>query len=597
MRIREENLDKANQELHKKVTATQAHDLEILKEKEKLVQRDEELRQAESHMQADTRALNLRKDEVQRRVVQLEEGEAELKKRQEDFEVVADGITKKKEIVEKQVSENKKYEHELNDLKAELKAQENDLRSRERRVGVMLHDHSEREKTLQVEEENMRRSLAELKSKQEEMDAASDALNAREDALKAREKAVEATQEKCVQRDEWNTQRAAALDRKEKDLANWMKEMEWREMILGDREAVIDREPVTIQTDFTSTTPYSQKAFGHATVEVQLRRLKDQYVSAQMKHAREELSTGKPKYSKRKRLPRAGIATTHPAGEDVAAEISRVAELRSLREGVHEMSLSFVHLMSRIRAFDGFEDAASPEKLEHLTFFNENERTALCMAANLEYLLRVYEDFFVSLQQSPFEEKDKAADVQDLINRLTRWWQHQKSDLYKCLMQLLSDRRKYLSHALAILESKATNFPVRDSDPKSTPCPYSANSAYEHVTESTILAPRGLATLNAVSAAAESNERAKDRGLYEVEMRPSTTPLSSKHTLVALTAQEQQRGKFSTAPPDIELSLVRTGRPSNPSREGAKFDLASVKLRKLRIGSAYTLPNAGVSFH
>ena len=655
---RDQDLVKANQAVGARAKELQVKETEVAKERERLMRKSHDLSEAEVRIAADTKNISLKKEEIARRVAHVQESEQELRAKTLEFKQMALDTTKQRDLVEKHVLENRRYEHELNNMKNDLKAQEADIRSRERRAAAQQREHFERDQVLNQREETLRGEREEVRQREAACDEREAILTSRESSVASFQKEVEALKERCIAREHATAQRAAALDRKEKDLVEWMKEMEWREMMLGDREAVVDREPVTLPTTTvgSTTTGFSNKAFGHAMVDVQLRRLKDQYISAQMKHARNELRTGKSLLVKHKRLPRAGIVATHSTG-DVGDDISKASQIHAARQSVHDLSVQFKLFMSRHRAFDSFEDVASPEKLQHLEVFSPDERTALCMAANMEYMMKVHEDLLTSLLTSPLDEKDKAANVQDLVNRLSRWWRKTGEQVQHNLIQLLSDRERYLSHSITILQSKTAQLPqlnrsrpvtrgrvdnshVRQSDDSGQPDPpdaadlspsntgaapsgdmkeeqsvsesqqsprpndegkkpgsrkkkekdyppYTATTAFDHVKESRILAPRGLATLKAVSEMSQAGERdERDLSPPKPQHHPSSKTSPSGRSLNASAEGQlvQHQTSGDTAPGGRAMTPAGTKR-LNPSPERYDYSGPTVSMKPLPPGS------------
>ena len=549
LQAKDVELNRANETVKQRNKEITQKETEVTKERDRLNKRGIDVSELETRISADNKNLQLKKEEMARRVAHVEESEHDLKLKTEAFRVMASETNKKRDVVEKHVVENRKYEEELNSLKQELRVQETDLRGRERRLTGLQREHSDREQVLAHRDELLRSRQEELRNLETECARREKDVGKREDHVESFHQEVKQLQERCQQKEEAMSKRQYHLEKQEKDLVEWMKEMEWREMMLGDREAVVDREPVTLPSTANGSTSagFSNKAFGHAMCEVQLRRLKDLYVSAQMKHAREEIRTGKTAFQKHARLPRAGIAATL-ATEDVGQVVSKASALQQRRENVHNLGNQFKRLMSRHRAFDSFEDLASPERLSHLEHFSSDERTVLCMSANMEYTLHSQEHLLVKLQRSPLDEKDKAVNVQDLVNRISRWWRKTEEHVNTSLNQLLKDRERYLQHSVAILATKTEVLPsmikerrgtvaedneqasksrrkreshsdnsdsdqdsgsaddaasasdqTPDTEETSDSKPYVATTAFGHVKESKLLAPRGLATLRAVS--------------------------------------------------------------------------------------------------
>ena len=626
VKMREESADALQVRGKNLVAQAEKKEKEVAAERTRLEELSRQLKAEETRQQKELRMLTTMKDDAARRITVAESQETVLVSKKAEHQDEVSKLQAQREALQQSIAATQRYEAEVRQAQQEVARAQEDLVQRERKLAAGQKDIHGREMVAKLKEKGLAKSLDEVQAMQRTVDSRTAAVAEREDAVTLRERKVEKLHKQCLEMEQQTQRRMELLDKKEKDLVDWMKEMEWREMMLGQREDLVKRQPVVVGADAFGAAAadatkhksarsavgeegFSHRAFGHAVVSVQFQRLKDQYISAQMKHARAELSAEAQRQQnnmKRKRRPRAGITVTHGT-TDIAEDAEDLGNADELHAEVHHCSVAFVRQMAQLRAFDGFEDPTSPEKLEHLDFFNGNEKTVLCMTANIEYILRSFEDFLSSLRKSPLDEKEKAADLQDLVNRTTQWWRRTTKAVQKARLVLLRDRLRFLQQALGVLHNNPhtkkhfknvdgdstgdAHKHIADSLPSAGGAEYVASSHYTHIKESKILAPRGLATLRAVSAAHGSGSPPpEDRALVTVHSpsrhaspsRPMTAPID-----------DSGAGSFAKqASQSVDLCLIRAGK--NPCTKVPShmkpFDLATTPTLQPVHSSPYAVP-------
>lgn len=578
-----------------------------------------------------------------RRVSIAEAQENNAKKRKDEALDALAQLDATKDALDRRKAELDTQESRLSRIASTNRASEDDVARRETLLANESKDLRNKERIYESRVGQFEAQQSSLEDRKRVVSDREDAVALRERNCDERERAAGVREQQCAASAAATQRRNEALDAKETDLVAWMKEMQWREMVLGADEELVQRQPVTpivrptkrsvVGQPSPSASPvidgsvlaasrrqqssvnlaasaailsasnannagnaatvppggaamtnvfpegFAHRAFGHAVVSVQFRRLKDQYVSAQMRHARAEIAGNEDRKraiaGRKRRMARAGIETSQPSG-DLCREAEQQGSVVALEEHVRALSVSFSRQMAKLRAFDGYESPTSAEKIGQLEDFTNGEQAVLTMAANLEYVLRSVHGFLSCLESSPLDRKDKASDVQDLMNRTSRWWAKAKEAAVATTQQMLEDRQRYLAQAIAVLtahkaltttasmrigrggkqqrlpqgrqddaddasveatesfedgggqppaEEPAAVWPygsdlipphllgssTADDGGRNSPAgptvgeqPYEAVSHVDHVRESAILAPRGLATLRAHSNAKES---------------------------------------------------------------------------------------------
>jgi hypothetical protein len=557
-----EAADRAHAANREKTLQLQTLEGQISKERDQVLVQARSVAVDEKLMAAKRRELDTIAADCDKRVAICEAQEAGARKKKEEAQASITELALMKEHLDRRRQDLDAREDGLQRLQVVCRSSEASVARRENTLSNEFKEVRAREKALLQKQTTLEELAADLEEKTRLVRDREDAVGVREMTVADREVAMDKLHTQCVSDMAATQRRQEALDAKERDLVAWMKEMQWREMMLGEHEGVVHRQPVTpivavskravpagTNEDAAPTLGgkhatgganassshnsgpfpegFGHRAFGHAVVALQFRRLKDQYVSAQMKHARTELQDhedlARAVTERRKRQPRAGILVSQPEG-DLSEQAEMEGGLQELTKEVHRMSVRFLRSIAKLRAFDGFESPTSLEKLQELARFTAAEQSVLTTTTNMEYILRSLQAFMRSLQSSPLDHKDRAVDVQDLVNRTSRWWARTKEAVTSTLQQLLTDRQRFLTQGLAVLDKHGIDA-SRRTDGAEQPSGttekehwpygnallppklqdgverYDADSAYDHVKESAILAPRGLATLRAVSDA------------------------------------------------------------------------------------------------
>ncbi|CUG89649.1 Hypothetical protein, putative [Bodo saltans] len=576
LREREEANEKMNQTLQVRQAALTQRELQNQSERERLSKLSKQLADEEKARTSEIEHLTALREELQRVQTAAEEAKHIATREQDEASVKITEANSKHNIVEKQMLELVQLQRELSATKAELSQTDSDLKKRERRL---VTDARELENNTIVFNHKKREFEAALaKFQQDTLDLANKRQELTNEEAEFRQ--TQARHEKdfaALAHMEANLKRKSEnVAKKEAELVQWLREVEWREVVLGDREANVDREPIPLTVSASTVGGFptasmdakrgsiagggaltnasfasandatglgigarkqstvklngdvpatrveimedqeERKAYGRALVDVQLRRLKDRYVSAQLKWATLEVSQQQPGGTASSSAGASAQKTVSPqrgggtpsgkqrpkqsaangksvsgtkigaadsaaasamrvwtkAGISVASqqtheeEVRRATALESQRRLVHRLSVELLRALAKMRTFDPNEPDDSPEKIQESSLFTDQEKTVVTFAVNFEFLMKHIEVSVSNvLNTCPFDAKDCAVDAKDLLDKALKWWEGQRVKLTDRLQQLLLDRKKFLTSATEILEKHQNEIvPRRGAD-------------------------------------------------------------------------------------------------------------------------------------
>ena len=536
LKAKEDEVEKLAQQLAQRQNSINGKEFAFAVEREKLNQRKTKLDDAEKQIQQNLATTQTKKEETIRCQIETEVLRKEAQHRVDDANNLFHDASEKMTAAENARLENSRFSAELAHANIEQSKLEVELRKKEKKLSTLQSSLDTLAAKLSEKENDVSTLVANVTQREDQLHADLEALRSREERLEATLADHKDQLDKFKASEAALQRRLRDVEQREKELVDWMKEMEWREMMLGEKEENSAHcEPAKIiGGGGRSASPIAgprgvggsgraegdqlSKVFGKALVEVQLRRLKDQYISAQLRHAENIVSIGETAQThlkgqgmqKVRIRPRCGVTPMYSNAADVDEDFRKSGEVERLRSQVQQESLRFVRTIAKLRAFDVNEAADSKERLEQLKLFTESERMVLSMAANLEYFFRVHEGFYTRRMDGPLDEKDSSNSAQELIAKLTDWWREMREQMRECLSQLLSDRHRYLHEALAILASKAsvlqettaaktsssaTMTAATNSSALSLPHVVTTTTVFDHISDSPILLKRGGAAV------------------------------------------------------------------------------------------------------
>lgn len=542
LREREDTVDKFNQALQVRQTALTQRELQNQSERDRLTKLSKQLSEEDKARHAEVAHLTSLRVELQAMQTAAEEMRHVAQREQDEATVRLNEASQKHNLVEKQMLELVQVQRELSASKAELSQNDADLKKRERRLATDTRDLEHNTMVLNSKKRDFDAAVQQLQKDTVELSQQRKELEEQKVLFEATRARHEKDFAALAQLEATLKRKSEHVSKKECELVQWMREIEWREVVLGDREANVDREPIPLTVSAPtvggfptasmdakrgsvaggstmvggggatglgvgrrqSTAPPTRvelmedeeerKAYGKALVDVQLRRLKDRYVSAQLKWATLEVAqqdkTQSPKRRSEGQSPRkrkhpnrsgggatdanpvasamrvwtkAGIAVLDQQSHE--EEVRRAATLESQRRLVHRLSSQLLRAISRMRAFDPNEPDDSPEKQQESSLFSDHEKTVVTFAVNFEFLMKHIEVAVANVLTScPFDRKDAAVDAKDLLDKALQWWGHQRIKLSDRLSQLLQDRRKFLTSATHIIEQHRHEIMSRRGD-------------------------------------------------------------------------------------------------------------------------------------
>ncbi len=537
LKEKEDECEKLSQQLAQRQTTISSKEFAFGVERERLNQRKAKLDEMEKESTANLQVSQTKKDETVRSHAEAEALKNRAQQRLDEANSIFHDAAEKMKAAEQARSENLRFQAELAHTNTEQSKLEIELRRKEKRLNQQQATIEATEQRLSLKEQEVSGAELALSTQERRLKDDSESLGQRESRLNASLAELQQSQERLRSVESVLQRRAKDLDGREKELVDWMKEMEWREMMLGEKEDMSALQDTTGGAAAAGSLSAAaggghrpkaegglvhadlKNVYGKTLISVQMRRLKDQYISAQMRHLQHAISVGQDaviKTAKTRVRPRCGVAPMHSSAADVDADFHKYGEIERLRMQVHHESLQFVRTVSKLRAFDKNENN-SIEQQEQLQAFTEEERMVISMASNLEYFFRIHEGFYMSRMTSPLDDKDQSRSAQDLVSKLTDWWVEVREHMRVCFSRLLGDRHAYLEKALAILSAKeetlaATSRPHTSSsgrgvltlppvaaqagDPSVEAAPTRSHARLvSHLSDSPILLKRGGGTL------------------------------------------------------------------------------------------------------
>lgn len=510
---REAQVEKNNQLIILRQTALTTREVQFQSDRESLNRRNAATVEREEAIAKEWEAMLVKKEEAQ----QLTNGS--LEKAQLAQEQLRNARAQQEEA-DRRMAESRdmagqiaEQEKKLSDWRTELRGVEHSLHQREKKMESRAKDCEIRDAQVAAKRRELEKLDAELQSKLEILSRDTEALHEAQAALAEAQATQEAEAASLTASEESLKRRQHVLNLKEKELLDWMREMTWREQMLEQREERGEPIPMRTATTAVDGGTISSSATGagggggvgqgrserspslrtgvnddalsrskHATahakclVDLQLRQLKDQYISAHMKWVSSPVTStsSTPNVSKnqkmkqaikdaaqqrRKSLPMFGIATVQRRGTD--ADTAHATRLEYLCGEVHRLHLQFVRAFATIRqqlldrtATSSSSPSPTAEVGAELEWLSDESRQILSMTANLEYFLHPHEMLYQQcLSLCPLDRKDEYPDVRQLVDGLSTWWSQMRLSLQGGLEQLYQDRMAFLTQGLSLLQS------------------------------------------------------------------------------------------------------------------------------------------------
>ena len=447
-------------------------------------------------------------------------------------------LTRDKELMQEQQLDIQKREAHIEATWKEFQVREANIIRAEDKLRALGHMHDLRAAEIANRETDVLARAEEVKKRQEEV------------------KKMEAS---CLASEQRTTEREELITTNEKALVNWMKEMEWRERMLSQRE--ICGSPMRHPLPETTTVgeisrdekAYRHNTFGRALLAVQLKRLKDQYISTQIRVSVRELE------ARTKARETFSSDIKHARDVDVREDLLDEVNLQSRTDHLHELlataALEFARKVSTLRAFDSAEDPQSEVRLEQLQHFTHDEQMTVQLCVYLERVLKDEEHFMKDILKCPLQDRDKiASDL--LLQKLNQWWCKMRTRALRRDLNVSEVRMDVLRDALQVLDTKAellqrdkgTITEILDKSLK-----YKAKNSMEHVMESSILAPAGKRTLKYAKQGGKEGTARPASSMIKLAERPSTVP--AKTTSLTPLAPDKDMNRKELALPQGPPSL------------------------------------------
>eukprot|EP00759_Apiculatamorpha_spiralis_P023530 PhF_6_TR27183/c0_g1_i1/m.39894 len=597
----DDRIRKTNKELEAKAKALETQAAQLQQRQDALITAEQNSSKRAIELQNEARVLAQRREELKDKAVEFEVRESEVKSTERAAQEKLSFAKMRQDQVDITLLEVSSRERQLQESNDKLHDVEVDLQRRETRTNATLKEVQHREALVREREEKANQKEAELNERQLFLDNREKKLNEDFQVLADRIVDTEKREHICHESDRKNAERAKTLRGNEKVLMNWMKEMEWREKILMQRE--LHGSPV--HADITAHENTNQKAysvakFGRALVEVQLKRLKDQYVSTQMKTAMVELEEKNYKHKEFGENRDAGLGPADIRQADIAEETKLQSRTDELGDIVAEKSLEFARKITKSRAFDDNEDDMSQDKIKDLERFSPKEQMYVQLALYLEAVLKDEDKFVKEVLSCPLRDREKMT-LETLLAKMTQWWRKMNSRALHRLLSVLEVRMQTIDDAIEVLnrvqedrrraidEARAQLLQSMSKNDIAT-TPYVEKTSLDHVAESSVLAPVGLRTLQyadmskpdrpvSPSAPHRISPSAPDPLTPHAHMQEG-----GKH-VVLVDKHNATRGATPQAKKRTDVSEAEnTSRPSSRAGRPALGALTPIKKRNLPMG-------------
>eukprot|EP00756_Hemistasia_phaeocysticola_P051088 Hpha_TRINITY_DN26268_c0_g1::TRINITY_DN26268_c0_g1_i1::g.184729::m.184729 len=445
---------------------------QVARDRDDWQKRDVQTRTKEREVFEAKREHDLKSAELKRRIAETAERVAHVARKEEESDERVKMLNERVKIVEGQTAQIEVREREVEERSKELNATAHDLTRRERRVEASTNELQQREMRIVAQEDTQQQMEESLQTRSRELDQRSNRLDSRDDELTSKFEELKQAQQRLRDVRAKVQDRHDALQLRERELADWMKEMEQRERYIRANEEQRNQPTAAgvVQEETSDGPKVPAHRFGKAVVEVQIRRLKDQYVAGRMRAQRRGQSPlgrltlpneATPKTPKSTRRSKRGGSTSAEEGpaKDLGEEALEAAEIADLSAKVRSASKDFRRTLAKTRAFDDKEDDASAEKQRQLSFFDFSDRLCINNAHLLEAHLDQQQSLVRHLRRCPLESRERHTDDKQMVGKMVRWWSEIRTWLRQLLLRTLRERFSQLIDALEVLQSKSEELP------------------------------------------------------------------------------------------------------------------------------------------
>eukprot|EP01012_Entosiphon_sulcatum_P004479 TRINITY_DN11783_c0_g1_i3.p1 TRINITY_DN11783_c0_g1~~TRINITY_DN11783_c0_g1_i3.p1 ORF type:complete len:1837 (-),score=342.64 TRINITY_DN11783_c0_g1_i3:117-5627(-) len=434
-----------------KFALAEAADARLLIEKERLEERSKQLalRQLEAYaQQAEARKLE---DEVNQREALLEVRESAVERKEEHFknlEIHIHGKITTMKTAESRLLEREKEvttrENEVTVREASLATRQAHQQDTEAKMRLNLRDILQREAAVKERESSLTELEQRLTRQKEDLEALGLDLTIREADLVCREE--EATrrtanlgqQEKVFEKREKklshlereaNKRVKALLHREaetvkgEKELTDWMEEMEWRERQL-DWTEVKGLPTLSVQQAclFSSVNPHHPTPTRN--VESKQEKLKQSYAA------------------RRERTVQAMQTVPHFSRDSWLLDVQSTADVEQLESSVNQIAKQFY----RAHAW-----SAKPSPQEEAP--TDSLRESFRVVAHQDRKLQQESHLLQCVRSCPLAQPERFSSESSLLLNIRKWWKETADKVLGRYRQLLDERATVMLNALDLLNT------------------------------------------------------------------------------------------------------------------------------------------------